>query len=192
MRVTPPKDLYLDLKIYDKNRSELVNKYSENKGAIVTGSIQALVTDTFYIAVAPKYGSEQNQASQYSLDVSGAAPNEEKSGVANLEERANGRPLPDSSLPQASSFFLASIGKNLKFVLLIVATVLIIIVVTVVLLLGKSDKKKALEEESPVETEKVKGEKKKMNEPEFIYCSKCGAKNPADAHFCSKCGKKLA
>jgi len=191
VRVTPPKDLHLDLKIYDKNRSELVNEYSENKGAIVTGSIQALVADTFYIAVAPKYGSGQNQASQYSLDVSGAAPNKQKSGIANLEEKTNRKPLSGSSLPQASSFFLASIGKNLKFILLIVATVLIIIVVTVVLLLGKSGKKKTPKEEKPVETEKVKEEKKEMNEPEFIYCSKCGAKNPTGARFCSKCGEKL-
>lgn len=25
-----------------------------------------------------------------------------------------------------------------------------------------------------------------------VFCSKCGAKNPADAGFCSKCGNKLA
>lgn len=29
-------------------------------------------------------------------------------------------------------------------------------------------------------------------EQDVVFCSKCGAKNAADAAFCSKCGNKLA
>lgn len=29
-------------------------------------------------------------------------------------------------------------------------------------------------------------------EEDVVFCSKCGAKNAADAAFCSKCGEKLA
>lgn len=29
-------------------------------------------------------------------------------------------------------------------------------------------------------------------EEEFVFCSKCGAKNSADAGYCNKCGEKLA
>ena len=29
-------------------------------------------------------------------------------------------------------------------------------------------------------------------EEDVVFCSKCGAKNAADATFCSKCGEKLA
>ena len=29
-------------------------------------------------------------------------------------------------------------------------------------------------------------------EDDVVFCSKCGAKNAADAAFCSKCGEKLA
>jgi len=176
VRVTPPEDLYIALKIYDKNRSELVNEYSENKGAIVTGSIQVLASDIFYIAVAPQYGSDQDQASQYTLEISGATPDTQKSGVANLQEKANGKPLAGNPLSPIGSSILGGIGKSIKFILLIAATVLIIIVVTVILLLkGESGKK----------------ESAKVKTTEFIYCSKCGAQNPSGAKFCSKCGEQL-
>ena len=183
VKVTPPKDLCLDLKIYDKNRSELVDETSDNEGAIVTGSIQALTTDIFYIAVAPEYSSELDQAGQYSLDISGGAPDTQKSGIANSDES-----LPDNPLSQisasVSSGILGIIGKSIKFILLIAATVLIIIVVTVILLLGKSNKNRVAEKEVP-------SKEKTPVKTEFIYCSKCGLKNPAGAKFCSKCGEKL-
>ena len=186
VRATPPQGLRLNLKIYDKDRKELVDESSENEGAIVTGSIQALAANAFYIAVAPEYGSEQDQASQYTLDISGATPNTQKSGVANVS---------DSPLSQVGSSFLGSIGKSIKFILLIVATVLIIIVVTVALLLkGKSSRKEMPKEKVVVKAEEVKEEKKepvKVKTPEFVYCSKCGAKNPQGAQFCSKCGEQL-
>lgn len=38
---------------------------------------------------------------------------------------------------------------------------------------------------APVENEVVV-------EEDVVFCSKCGAKNAADAAFCSKCGEKLA
>jgi len=203
IKVTPPKDLCLDLKIYDKNRSELVDETSDNEGAIVTGSIQALTADIFYIAVAPEYSSELDQASQYSLDISGAAPNTQKSGIANIEKviKEGNEILPDNPLSQisasVSSGILGIIGKSIKFILLIAATVLIIIVVTVILLLGKSSKSKVAEKEvppkekTPVKNEETREENKKTAKSEFIYCSKCGAKNPAGGKFCSKCGEKL-
>ena len=31
-----------------------------------------------------------------------------------------------------------------------------------------------------------------VEEEAVVFCSKCGAKNAADAAFCSKCGEKLA
>jgi len=186
VRATPPKDLSMSLRIYDKNRSELVDEISDNEGAIVTGSIQALTADTFYIAVAPEYSSDLDQASQYSLDISGAAPDTQKSGIANLKEEIEmvNEILPNNPLSQisasVSSGILGIIGKSIKFILLIVTTVLVIIVVTIILLLkGKSGKKETPKEKTPVK-------------PESIYCSKCGAKNPSGAKFCSKCGEKLA
>jgi len=204
VRVTPAKGLCLDLKIYDKNRSELVDETSDNEGAIVTGSIQALTADTFYIAVAPEYSSDLDQASQYSLDISGDAPDTQKSGIANIEEiiKEGSEVLPDNLLSQIStsisSGILGIIGKSIRFILLIVATVLVIIVVTVILLLkGKSGKKETPEKKVPAkakekEIEKeAKEEKKEPEESEFVYCSKCGAKNLSDAKFCSKCGEKL-
>ena len=33
--------------------------------------------------------------------------------------------------------------------------------------------------------------KSSEEQQKVIYCSNCGAKNPADAKFCSKCGKRL-
>ena len=201
VRVTPPKDLCMSLRIYDKNRSELVDETSDNEGAIVTGSIQALTADTFYVAVAPEYSSRLDQAGQYSLEISGAAPDTQKSGVANIEEniRESSKGLPDNPLSQistsVSSGILGIIGKSIKFILLIVATVLVIIVVTVILLLkGKSGKKETPKEKAPVKAEETKEEKKepiKVKTTEFVYCSKCGIKNPSGAKFCSKCGEKL-
>jgi len=187
VKVTPPDGLFLDLKIYDKNRSQLVNEYSENEGATVVGSIQALTADTFYIAISPKYSSDQNQVSQYSLDISNTDPNTQKTGVANTTD------TDDTDILLSQNSFLIGIGQNIKFILLVVATVLIIIVVTVILLLGKS-KKKVPKEKTPVKVEEAKEEEKetaKVEIPEFIYCSKCGTKNSADAKFCSKCGERL-
>jgi len=202
VRATPPKNLYINLKIYDKNRGELINEGSENEGAVVTGSIQALTADTFYIAVSPKYSSEQDQPSQYTLDISGAAPDTQKSGIANLQEKANDKPLAGNPLSPIGASILGGIGKSIKFILLIAATVLAIIVVTVILLLkGKSGKEETPEKKIPAETERKEtgeGDKEEKKEPtkieatEFVYCSKCGTKNPSDAKFCSKCGAKLA
>ncbi|PIS15257.1 hypothetical protein COT63_00945 [Candidatus Shapirobacteria bacterium CG09_land_8_20_14_0_10_38_17] len=192
VKVTPPQNLYIGLKIYDKDRSELVYEYSENEGAIITGSIQALTTDTFYIVIFPEYGDESEQASQYSLDISGA-------GVANVKEgiEEGGEALPDNPLAQISASVPGGISgiinKGIRFILLIIATVLIIIVVTVILLVkGKSGKKETPQEETPTKTEKKENKKEEETvKPEFIYCPKCGAKNPSDAQFCSKCGEKL-
>jgi len=193
VRATPPKDLCMNLKIYDKNRGELINESSENEGAIVTGSIQALTADTFYIAVAPDYSSEQDQPSQYTLDISGAAPDTQKSGIVNLQEKANGKPLAGNPLSPIGTSILGGIGKSIKFILLITATVLVIIIITVILLLkGKSGKKETPEKKVPVKTDEIEEEKKETAKPEFIYCSKCGAQNPSGAKFCSKCGAKLA
>jgi len=192
VRVTPAKGLSIALKIYDKNRSELVDEYSENKGAIVTGSIQALTTDTFYIAVAPEYSSNLDQASQYTLDISGAAPDTQKSGIANDNENLLDNPLSQIST-SVSSGILGIISKSIKFILLIAATVLIIIVVTIILLLkGKSGKKETPEKKAPIETKEAKEKKKETVKPEYSYCSKCGAQNPSGAKFCSKCGERLA
>jgi len=192
VRATPPKDLCMNLKIYDKNRGELINESSENEGAVVTGSIQALTADTFYIAVTPEYSSEQDQPSQYTLDISGTAPDTQKSGIANLQEKANGKPLAGNPLSPIGTSILGGIGKSIKFILLIAATVLVIIIITVILLLkGKPSKKEKPKEKTQVKTEEIKEEKKEATKPEFIYCSKCGAKNPSDAKFCSKCGAKL-
>jgi len=180
VKVTPPDDLFLDLKIYDKNRSQLVNEYSENEGATVVGSIQALSADTFYIAISPKYGSDQNQASQYSLDISNADPNTQKTGVANIT---------DTGIPPLQNSFLKGIGQNIKFILLVVATVLIIIVVTVILLLRKKEtpaRKEKVEKEEEVKKPAIVEGKAK-----FIYCSKCGCQNSVGAKFCSKCGEQL-
>lgn len=30
------------------------------------------------------------------------------------------------------------------------------------------------------------------DEGKYVYCNKCGTKNPADSAFCSKCGAKLS
>lgn len=191
VKVTPPQDLYIELRIYDKNRSELVNQYSENEGAIITGSIQALTADVFYFAVAPAYGEDRDQPSQYSLDISGVTPETGKSGAASVSEDSPENPLPQISTSPNGT--LGNIGKNIKPILLIIVTVLVIIIVTVVLLLkGKSGKKEVPEKEKePMKEEEVKEKEKKTVKPEFVYCSKCGEKNPQGARFCSKCGEEL-
>lgn len=192
VKVTPPQDLYIELRIYDKNRSELVNQYSENEGAIVTGSIQALTADVFYFAVAPAYEEYVDQPGQYSLDISGATPETEKSGAASVSEDSPENPLPQISTSPNGT--LGNIGKNIKPILLIIVTVLVIIIVTVVLLLkGKSGKKEVPEKEKePMKEEEVKEKEEKTVKPEFVYCSKCGEKNPQGARFCSKCGEELS
>ena len=192
VKVTPPQDLYIELRIYDKNRSELVNQYSENEGAIVTGSIQALTADVFYFAVAPAYGEDRDQPGQYSLDISGATPETGKSGAASVSEDSPENPLPQISTSPNGT--LGNIGKNIKPILLIIVTVLVIIIVTVVLLLkGKSGKKEVPEKEKePMKEEEVKEKEEKTVKPEFVYCSKCGEKNPQGARFCSKCGEELS
>ena len=192
VKVTPPQDLYIELRIYDKNRSELVNQYSENEGAIVTGSIQALTADVFYFAVAPAYGEDTDQPGQYSLDISGATPETGKSGAAGVSEDSPENPLPQISTSPKGN--LGNIGKSIKPILLIVVTVLVIIIVTVALLLkGKSGKKEVPEKEKePIKEEEVKEKEEEAVKPEFVYCSKCGEKNSPDAKFCSKCGEKLS
>ena len=192
VKVTPPQDLYIELRIYDKNRSELVNQYSENEGAIITGSIQALTADVFYFAVAPAYGEDRDQPGQYSLDISGATPETGKSGAASVSEDSPENPLPQISTSPNGT--LGNIGKNIKPILLIIVTVLVIIIVTVVLLLkGKSGKKEVPEKEKePMKEEEVKEKEEKTVKPEFVYCSKCGEKNPQGACFCSKCGEELS
>ena len=192
VKVTPPQDLYIELRIYDKNRSELVNQYSENEGAIITGSIQALTADVFYFAVAPAYEEYMDQPGQYSLDISGATPETEKSGAASVSEDSPENPLPQISTSPNGT--LGNIGKNIKPILLIIVTVLVIIIVTVVLLLkGKSGKKEVPEKEKePMKEEEVKEKEEKTVKPEFVYCSKCGEKNPQGARFCSKCGEELS
>ena len=176
VKVTPPQDLYIELRIYDKNRSELVNQYSENEGAIVTGSIQALTADVFYFVVAPAYGEDRAQASQYSLDISGATPEKGKSGAASVSEDSPENPLPQISL--SPNGILGNIGKSIKPILLIVVTVLVIIIVTVALLLkGKSGKKEVPEKEKePMKEEEVKEKEEETVKLEFVYCSKCGEK----------------
>ena len=192
VKVTPPQDLYIELRIYDKNRSELVNQYSENEGAIITGSIQALTADVFYFAVAPAYEEYMDQPGQYSLDISGATPETEKSGAASVSEDSPENPLPQISTSPNGT--LGNIGKNIKPILLIIVTVLVIIIVTVALLLkGKSGKKEVPEKEKePMKEEEVKEKEEKTVKPEFVYCSKCGEKNPQGARFCSKCGEELS
>jgi len=192
VKVTPPQDLYIELRIYDKNRSELVNQYSENEGAIVTGSIQALTADVFYFAVAPAYGEDRDQPGQYSLDISGATPETGKSGAASVSEDSPENPLPQISTSQKGT--LGNIGKNIKPILLIIVTVLVVIIVTVALLLkGKSGKKEVPEKEKePMKEEEVKEKEEETVRPEFVYCSKCGEKNSPDAKFCSKCGEELS
>lgn len=55
-KLTPPSDDQLSLTVYDKNRSELDAKYSNNNGEIITSSITATKGEDLYIAVFCQYG----------------------------------------------------------------------------------------------------------------------------------------
>ena len=61
----------------------------------------------------------------------------------------------------------------------------------------EASKAEAAEKPAKIETEATSVEEaapvtEHAADDDVVFCSKCGAKNAADAAFCSKCGAKLA
>jgi len=176
VKATPPKDLYLELSIYDEDGNEIVSDKSQNSGSVVTGSTKAEKNGKFYILVATgDYDSDQSGASQYNLSLISDSADTGKKATTNAVDSGDN----NSQTKPASK-------NTVGLLILVLVIILVVIGVTAFLLTrNKSLVKQKIGKENEPEQDK------KEAKEETIYCSACGTKNSPGNKFCSKCGHKL-
>jgi len=149
VKVTPPSDKTLQLKLYDKDRSLLLDKVAENPGQILKGNVQAVKNADIFVGVLCPSGykccSGDKEIVSYGLNLAIVSPEEvekEEEEIIVGEGQAPGSTLGPTEGPTPGQAPEAKAGWKMDWRM---AVIILIVILLIIFFLLIRPKKKPIE-----------------------------------------------